>query len=77
VTCFTYEGVDAIREALLKGEAAGTEDLPIKIKLIAPPAFVVTCLTLDKEQGIELMNKAIEAVNVCITAKGSVCMNLH
>ena len=37
VTCFKYEGVDAIRAALQAGEAVGTEECPVKIKLIAPP----------------------------------------
>ena len=33
VTCFTYEGIDAIKEALLAGEAHSTPDVPIKIKV--------------------------------------------
>ena len=37
VTCFEYEGINAIKSALLKGVALGTEDIPIKIKLVAPP----------------------------------------
>lgn len=70
VTCFTYEGVDAIKEALLKGESLGTTEFPVKIKLIAPPIFVITCMTLDKDLGIELLNKSIEAITASILAKG-------
>lgn len=70
VTCFTYEGVDAIKEALLSGEAVGTVEFPVKIKLISPPIFVVTCMTLDKELGVELLQKAIDKATACITAKG-------
>lgn len=37
VTCFEYEGINAIKRSLLKGVEMGTEDIPIKIKLVAPP----------------------------------------
>lgn len=40
VSCFTYEGIDAIKESLLKGIDVGQEGAQkndIKIKLIAPP----------------------------------------
>lgn len=51
VTCFTYDGIDAIKEALLAGESIGPADAPIKIRLIAPPMYVMTSMTLDKEIG--------------------------
>jgi len=37
VSCFSYEGIDAIRKALFAGIALSTESTSIKIKLIAPP----------------------------------------
>ena len=37
VSCYTYEGIDAIRNALIKGIEHGTEQCQIKIRLIAPP----------------------------------------
>jgi translation initiation factor 2 subunit 1 len=70
VTCFTYEGIDAIKNALLAGEDAGTSDAPIKIKLIAPPMYVMTCMTLDKENGISVVNAAIEKVKESIETSG-------
>jgi len=71
VTCFHYEGINAIKRALLKGVAMGTEDLPIKIKLVAPPLYVMLCSTLDKTQGIELLNQAIEVMQTDIrSSKG-------
>jgi len=70
VTCFTYEGIDEIKSALTEGEDKGTTDAPVKIKLIAPPMYVMTSMTLDKELGIETMNLAIEAISVAIKAKG-------
>lgn len=31
-----------------KAEAAGNNDCPVKIKLVAPPLYVLTTQTLDK-----------------------------
>lgn len=62
VTCFQYEGIDAIKAALQKGQDIGTQDIPIKIKLVAPPLFVMVTTSLDKDSGINLLNKAIEVI---------------
>lgn len=70
VTCYTYEGIDAIKEALIQGEAAGTAETPIKIRLIAPPTFVMTLMTMDQPAGIELLNQSIEVIRTILTAKG-------
>lgn len=54
VACYGYEGIDAVKAALRSGLACSTEDLPIKINLIAPPLYggfhvwqIWTILTLD------------------------------
>jgi translation initiation factor 2 subunit 1 len=70
VSCFTYEGIDAIRDALFAGMAKGSEQYPIRIKLIAPPIYVLSTTTLEKEAGIALLNDSIEAIRENITAKG-------
>ncbi|KAH6837363.1 Eukaryotic translation initiation factor 2 subunit 1 [Perilla frutescens var. hirtella] len=59
--CFQFDGVLHIKEAMYKAEAAGNDDCPVKIKLVAPPVYVLTTQTLDKEQGIAILTKAIEA----------------
>jgi translation initiation factor 2 subunit 1 len=66
VTCFSYEGIDAIKEALAAGEQRGN----VSIKLIAAPIYVMTMMTLDKDLGIEAMNQAIETITTIIKAKG-------
>lgn len=70
VSCFSYEGIDAIREALFAGMAVGGDNTQIKIKLIAPPIYVLSTTTLEKEAGIALLNKAIDAIREVITRKG-------
>lgn len=39
VACYGYEGIDAVKTALKCGLACSTEELPIKINLIAPPLY--------------------------------------
>ena len=70
VTCFTYEGIDAVRHSLMAGQKHGTAENPVKVKLIAPPMYVMTTSTLDKDVGIAMLTKALETVTEEITAKG-------
>jgi translation initiation factor 2 subunit 1 len=70
VSCFTYEGIDAIREALYAGIAVGTEHSPIKVKLIAPPIYVLSTTTLEKEAGIALLTTAIQTIEAKIVGSG-------
>ncbi|GFY83477.1 eukaryotic translation initiation factor 2 subunit 1 [Actinidia rufa] len=46
--CFQFDGVLHIKEAMRKAEAAGNKDCPVKIKLVAPPSYVLNTQTLDK-----------------------------
>jgi translation initiation factor 2 subunit 1 len=48
LTCYTPAGIDAIKRALKAGEAVGTEGVPIKAKLIAPPLYVLDTNASDK-----------------------------
>jgi len=70
VSCFKYEGIDAIREALFAAMELSTENSPIKIKLIAPPIYVLSTMTLEKQAGIGLLENAISVIQEKITTKG-------
>ncbi|KAI7755360.1 hypothetical protein M8C21_004300 [Ambrosia artemisiifolia] len=59
--CVHYDGILHIKEAMRKAEAAGTKDCPVKIRLVAPPSYVLDTQTLDKEQGIKVLSDAIAA----------------
>lgn len=37
--CYEYEGIDAVKTALKAGLTLSTEEMPIKINLIAPPLY--------------------------------------
>ncbi|RZB50323.1 Multiple inositol polyphosphate phosphatase 1 isoform E [Glycine soja] len=64
--CFQFDGVLHIKEAMRKAEAVGNDDCPVKIKLVAPPLYVLTTQTLDKEQGILVLNNAIASCTEAI-----------
>lgn len=76
VTCFGYDGIDAVKEALRKGEQIGTQDIPIKIKLVAPPLYVVNSTCFDKQRGIELLEKSLEIITTeIIQRKGNIVVS--
>eukprot|EP00951_Prasinocladus_malaysianus_P042268 scaffold509819_cov34-Prasinocladus_malaysianus.AAC.1 len=60
MTCFNYDGIYHIQAAMRAAEAAGSEDCPVKVKLVAPPNYVLTTQTLDKDLGVEMLSKACE-----------------
>ncbi|CAG8437949.1 16806_t:CDS:2 [Acaulospora morrowiae] len=70
VTCFGYEGIDAIKTALKAGESCETDDTVIKIKLVAPPLYVLITNALDKTLGVEILEKAIVVIQESIEKSG-------
>jgi len=70
LTCYTFEGIDAIKESLINGEKKGTENIPIKFRVIGSPLYECSVSTINKKEGFEVMNKALEEVKKSIEAKG-------
>lgn len=64
--CYGYEGIDAVKQALLAGLKASTEEIPIKINLIAPPLYVITTSTPEKVDGLKALENAIELIETTI-----------
>jgi len=69
-SCFTYEGIDAVKDALRAGMTAGTEEIPIRINLIAPPVYVMTCSTPEKAEGLALLTEGCRVVEEKIKGSG-------
>jgi len=42
VTCFGYEGIDAVKTALRCAEAKNTPENQVKVKLVSPPLYGMT-----------------------------------
>ncbi|KAK7928049.1 eukaryotic translation initiation factor 2 alpha subunit [Apiospora marii] len=70
VTCFGYEGIDAVKTALRTAEARNTDDNLVKVKLVSPPLYVLTNTCLDKNAGIARLEEAINDIRTNITAAG-------
>lgn len=72
VACYGYEGIDAVKTALKAGLACSTEELPIKINLIAPPLYVMTTSTPEKQDGLKALQIAIDKIQESISSLGGV-----
>jgi len=56
-------------------EAVSTETCPVKAKLVAPPVYVLTTTTLDKQGGTDTLKAACDACKESIeSAKGKFVM---
>lgn len=62
VTCFGYEGIDAVKNALKAGESLQTENIPVKIKLVAPPLYVISTTSTDKQGALSLLENVVQTI---------------
>ncbi|RJE16838.1 Translation initiation factor 2, partial [Aspergillus sclerotialis] len=74
VTCFGYDGIDAVKDALRTAEEANTDDSQIRVKLVAPPLYVLTSQCLDKNLGLRMLEDAIQRINKKIKESGGGCI---
>jgi translation initiation factor 2 subunit 1 len=74
VTCFGYEGIDAVKTALRTAEARNTPDNQVKVKLVSPPLYVLTSTCLEKTVGIQTLEAAIVDIRKNIEAAGGNCI---
>src|SRR5437667_4179683 len=74
VTCFGYEGIDAVKTALRAAEAKNTPDTQVKVKLVSPPLYVLTSQCLEKSTGIATLEEAIKEIEGSIKAAGGGCV---
>jgi len=70
VTCEAKTGIDAIKEAFNVALEMSSEENPIKITLIGTPLYMVVCSTLDKEEGVIRVKKAVEVIREEIEKRG-------
>jgi len=74
VTCFGYEGIDAVKTALRCAEARNTPETQVKVKLVSPPLYVLTSQCLDKTAGISILEAAIQDIEKNIREAGGNCV---
>jgi translation initiation factor 2 subunit 1 len=62
LTCYKFEGIDAIKAALLEGEKISVVNIPIKFKVLGSPIYECTTETIDKSEGLKLVGQALKVV---------------
>eukprot|EP01065_Artemidia_motanka_P001460 TRINITY_DN10653_c0_g1_i1.p1 TRINITY_DN10653_c0_g1~~TRINITY_DN10653_c0_g1_i1.p1 ORF type:complete len:331 (+),score=133.04 TRINITY_DN10653_c0_g1_i1:77-1069(+) len=71
LTCFAYEGIDAVKEVLLEGQSSvGTETCPLKVTLTSCPAYVLRTQSLDRDEAFRVIESAIQKMTEMIKARG-------
>jgi translation initiation factor 2 subunit 1 len=70
VTCFSQEGILAIRKALKKGLEHSSEEHPVAIKLVKPPLYDVSLSCLDTQAGMKQLVLVLGTVAEAIVELG-------
>mmetsp|Transcript_97763 Transcript_97763/g.315624 ORF Transcript_97763/g.315624 Transcript_97763/m.315624 type:complete len:335 (+) Transcript_97763:61-1065(+) len=70
VACSEYDGIDAVKGALLKGLEVSKEDCELRANLVAHPLFVLTCTCHDKQQGQAAIDDAMRIMQEEIEKRG-------
>merc|ERR1712137_478888 len=70
VTCFGPEGILGIKKAFKKGLELSTDDFVVKIKLEAPPRYILTLQTLKPQEGMVMIQEVIDSIRSEITEYG-------
>ncbi|KAI9715032.1 MAG: hypothetical protein M1828_001068 [Chrysothrix sp. TS-e1954] len=74
VTCFSYEGIEAVKQALRAAESCNTKEAQVKVKLVSPPLYVLTSQCLDKNIGLQVLEAAIQKIDADIKSSGGSCV---
>jgi len=69
-TCFAPEGINGIKKAFKKGLELSTDDFVVKIKLEAPPRYILTLQTLRPQEGMTKILEVIDIIKAEITEHG-------
>lgn len=71
--CFSFDGVQAIKESLLAArEQVSDEQMQVTFQIEVSPEYKAEVVTLDKKAGIERLNKAAMIVATEMKARGGI-----
>jgi translation initiation factor 2 subunit 1 len=54
--------VDCLKTALLAGRAQSVNDVKLSVKVVAPPLYVISATVLNKELGLDIMQRACDTI---------------
>ena len=66
LTCFKFDGIEAIKAALIEGERLSTTEIPIKFKIQGSPIYECSTETINKAEGLKLIGSALKVVETSI-----------
>ncbi len=66
LTCFKFDGIEAIKAALIEGERLSTAEIPIKFKIQGSPIYECSTETINKAEGLKLIGSALKVVETSI-----------
>ena len=69
LTCFKFDGIEAIKFALMEGERLSTTEIPIKFKILGSPIYECSTETINKAEGMKLIGQALKVVESSIKLK--------
>ena len=70
ITCYEYEGIDAIKEAVIAARSLGTSDIEVSIWYHAAPIYMMVITAKDKKIGLSMVTACIEIIQEKIKASG-------
>lgn len=70
MTCFEYEGIDAIKNALMEGMKANCDMVKTEIRVVAPPVYTIIVTTKDKNAGMDAAELGLKRIADEIKCKG-------
>ena len=62
VSCFNYKGVEAVKNALILGKSISIAEVPLSIRLVAPPQYMISTQTFSKDLGYKTYDFSFLAV---------------
>jgi translation initiation factor 2 subunit 1 len=66
LTCFAYDGILHIQNAMRAAELVSTDQCKVKMSLVASPLYVLTSQTSDKDEGIAVIDRAVSVLQVLL-----------
>ena len=70
LTCYEYNGVDIIKEAMRAGAGETRGDMSATIRLIAPPNYLVTASSFDPQEAEQFVKHVYEVMKDTIERGG-------
>ena len=68
--CFTFDGIDSIKEALINGKQFATDNISIIYKSLGAPLYECIIYTYNENDGIYLMDESLNEVQNTIEKNG-------